>query len=433
MFGLQRPRLTAEHTDSYYAATAPATDYPPLDGDREADVVVVGGGFSGVNTALELAERGREVVLLEARRVGWGASGRNGGQVIGGLCEEPLPRPRGVDHAGMRVLHELGAEGVAIVRDRVAHHGIDCDLRWGYLDVALRKRHLGRLRDNLAARRSRGYPHELRLLDRDEVAAFTGSRAYLGGLYDPTGAGHLHPLRLCQGEAAAAVILGACVHEQTPVERVEHGPRPVVHTPSGRIRARYLVLSTNAYLDGLDERLAAQMIPASSCIIATAPLPEALARTVLPSGAAVCDLRTALDYFRLTPDRRLLFGGLSNYSGRVQRDYAAIMRRKMLRVYPQLEHVAVDYAWNGQFGLSRTGLPQTGQLGPASYYIQAFSGHGVAASHMLARLVAEALDGRRDRFDLLASTAGRRFPGGALLRRPVAVAGMRLLKALDHF
>ncbi|MCR9106173.1 MAG: FAD-binding oxidoreductase [Gammaproteobacteria bacterium] len=431
MFGLHSPAPTKEHTNSYYAATAPETDYPCLSGDIDTDVVVIGGGFSGVNTALEFAQQGVDVVLVEARRIAWGASGRNGGQLIGGLGSDPRAFRRQVGAAGVQELIAMGFECVDIVADRIRQYAIDCDLRWGYCDVALRPRHLRWLREEKAFLEQAGYPHAQELLDAQALGSFVGSRAYLGGLYDATGAGHLHPLKLCQAEAAAAAAQGARIFEQSHVRSIEHSARPRVFTEHGSVTARHLVLCSNGYLGDLDPYLATRMVPASSCIIATEPLPEDLAHSVLPRDIAVCDLRTALDYFRLSPDRRLLFGGLSNYTGLLPRHYRDIMRRKMLKVFPQLEDIAIEHSWEGQMGISMNRMPQTGMLGPASYYIQAFSGHGVAPTHMLARVVSDAISGKRERFELLASLRHWPFPGGRYLRRPLMAMGMLYYKALD--
>jgi len=432
VFGLRSPALADEHTDSYYAARAPGATYPVLEGDLDADVVVVGGGFSGVNTALELAERGIDVVLLEARRIAWGASGRNGGQIIGGVGHDPERFRRDIGDAGVRMMHAIGVECVDIIRERISRYAIDCDLRWGFCEVALKQRHLRAMRATEQQERERGYPHPLRLLDRDELRQFVGSDAYLGGLYDAEGAGHLDPMRLCRGEAAAAAALGARLFELSPAVRLEHGERPRVITPGGSVSAASLVLCGNGYMDYLEPRAERLLVPASSCIICTEPLSATLAASVLPRDIAVCDMRTALDYFRLTADRRLLFGGLANYTGLVPDNYREVLQAKMLRVFPQLQGTAIDYAWDGQLAIGLNRMPQAGMLGPRSYFIQAYSGHGVAPSHVMARLVAEAVSGDSTRFDTVRAIRHWPFPGGRYLRRPVMALGMLYFKALDY-
>ncbi len=433
MLGLRFPALDDKHTDSYYAATTDAETYPALAGDIDADVVVVGGGFSGVNTALELAERGMDVVLLEARRIAWGASGRNGGQVIGGVGHDPERFRHSIGDDGVEMIHRIGVECVDIIRERVAQYAIDCDLRWGFCEVALKPRHLRSLEASEREERARGYPHELQLLDREELRCFVGSDLYLGGLYDPTGAGHVHPMKLCQGEAAAAAALGTKLFELSPVVRMEHGERPRVFTAEGSVQARALVLCGNGYMDYLEPRAAKLLVPASSCIICTAALPEELAASVLPRDIAVCDMRTALDYFRMTADRRLLFGGLANYTGLVPAGYRDVMWKKMLKVFPQLASASIEYAWDGQLAIGMNRMPQAGMLGPNSYYIQAYSGHGVAPSHVMARMAAEAICGDTTRFDVMRAIRHWPFPGGRYLRRPVMALGMLYFKALDFF
>ncbi len=433
MFGLRLPINTREHTGSWYAATAHnEVSYPTLENDIEADVAVVGGGFSGVNTMLELTERGDQVVLLEANRVAWGASGRNGGQIIGGLGHDPDKFRGQIGADGVRRIYDMGVECVEIIRERVARYAIDCDIRWGYCDVALKPKHMDWFRETQAEQREAGYPHELVMLDSDEVKEFVGSERYLGGLYNANGGGHLHPLNLCLGEAKAAVSQGAQVFEQSKVIAIEHGERVTLRTEHGSVRAKRVVLCGNAYMENLVPRLASRVLPASTCMIATEPLGEALANDVLPKDVAVCDPRTALDYFRRTKDNRLLFGGLSNYTGLVPVDYQAVMVNKMLKVFPQLEGVNIEYAWDGQMGISINRMPQLGKLADNLYYVQAYSGHGVAPTHIMARVIAEAMHGESDRFDMLSSIRHMAFPGGKYLRRPAYAVGMSYFKAKDY-
>lgn len=432
MLGLRFPENTREHTGSWYAATASkAADYPVLDGTVDADVAIVGGGFSGINTALELSERGYQVVLLEANRVAWGASGRNGGQIIGGVGHDAGRFRRTIGDDGVRTIYEMGIECVEIIRERVARYDIDCDIRWGYCDVALKPRHMDWFRETQRAQRAAGYPHELVLLDAAEVRQFVGSERYVGGMYNASGGGHLHPMNLCLGEAAAASSLGASIYEQSRVSSIQYGERVTLRTENGAVRARQVVLCGNAYMENLVPKLASRVLPASTCMIATDPLPEPLARSVLPRDVAVCDPRTALDYFRLTPDLRLLFGGLSNYTGLVPVDYEQVMTRKMLKVFPQLEGTRVEYAWDGQMGIGINRMPQLGKLADNVYYVQAYSGHGVAPTHIMARIIAEAIDGESRRFAMMGSIRHMPFPGGKYLRRPAYAVGMSYYKAKD--
>jgi len=424
---MNAPVQRSQHTASYYAASSlPQPDHPVLQGEHVADVCVVGGGFSGLNTALELAERGMSVVLLEAHKIGWGASGRNGGQLIRGVGHglEQLEGIIGKD--GVRQMKLMGLEAVEIVRQRVERFNIPCDLTWGYCDLANKPRDLEGFAEEAEALRGLGYRHELRLLQANEVRSVVGSDRYVGGLVD-MGSGHLHPLNLALGEAAAAAQLGVRLFEHSAVTRIDYGPEVRVHTAQGTVRAKSLVLGCNAYLKDLNPQLSGKVLPAGSYIIATEPLSEAQAHALLPQNMAVCDQRVALDYYRLSADRRLLFGGACHYSGRDPQDIGAYMRPKMLDVFPHLANVKIDYQWGGMIGIGANRLPQIGRLPdqPNVYYAQAYSGHGVNATHLAGKLLAEAISGQHsDGFDLFAQVPHITFPGGKYLRSPLLALGM---------
>ena len=418
---------SARHADSYYAASSlPQLDHPALQGEIVADVCVVGGGFSGLNTALELAERGFSVVVLEARKLGWGASGRNGGQLIRGVGHglDQFANVIGTD--GVRQMKLMGLEAVEIVRERVERYQIPCDLTWGYCDLANKPRDLRGLAEDAEELRSLGYRHEVRLLQAGEMGSVIGSERYVGGMID-MGSGHLHPLNLALGEAAVAKLLGVRLFEQSHVTRIDYGPEVQVHTAQGKVRAKILVLACNAYLNGLNPQLSGKVLPAGSYIIATEPLSEAQAANLLPQNMAVCDQRVTVDYFRLSADRRLLFGGACHYSGRDPKDIGAYMRPKMLQVFPQLAEVKIDYQWGGMIGIGANRLPQIGRLAdqPNVYYAQAYAGHGLNATHLAGKLLAEAISGQQQgRFDLFAQVPHITFPGGKHLRSPLLALGM---------
>ncbi|WP_248731394.1 FAD-binding oxidoreductase [Pseudomonas sp. MWU13-2517] len=418
---------SAQHTSSYYAASSvPQPDYPALAGEIHADVCVIGGGYSGLNTALELAERGFSVVLLEARKVGWGASGRNGGQLIRGVGHglDQFANVIGTD--GVRQMKMMGLEAVEIVRERIERYQIPCDLTWGYCDLANKPHHLQGLAEDAEELRSLGYRHEVRLLQANEMSSVIGSERYVGGMID-MGSGHLHPLNLALGEASVAQRLGVRLFEQSAVIRIDYGSEVNVHTAQGNVRAKTLVLACNAYLNGLNPQLSGKVLPAGSYIIATEPLSEAQAANLLPQNMAVCDQRVAVDYFRLSADRRLLFGGACHYSGRDPQDIAAYMRPKMLKVFPQLANAKIDYQWGGMIGIGANRLPQIGRLAdhPNVYYAQAYAGHGLNATHLAGKLLAEAISGQQQgRFDLFARVPHITFPGGKHLRSPLLALGM---------
>ncbi len=327
----------------------------------------------------------------------------------------------------------MGIECVDIIRDRVAKYSIDCDLRWGYCDVALKPRHMRWLEETLQEERNNNYPHLLKILNAEEIKSYVGSDLYLGGMYNPSGAGHIHPINLCLGEAEAAQDQGAEIFEQSRIERIDYGNSTTLHTDRGTIKAKKVILCGNAYMENLVPKLASRVLPASTCIVVTEPLSQRLANSILPKNVAVCDPRTALDYFRLTADRRLLFGGLSNYTGLVPSDYKNVMYKKMLRVYPQLEGVSINFAWDGQMGIGINRTPQLGKIADNVYYIQAYSGHGVAPTHMMAKIMAEHINDETDRFNIMAKIRHWPFPGGRFLRRPGMAIGMLYFKALDFF
>lgn len=419
----QRPA----HAASYYAASsAPQPDHPPLQEQLTVDVCVVGGGFSGLNTAIELAERGFSVAVLEGRRIGWGASGRNGGQLIRGVGHGLEQFSSVIGTEGVRTMTEMGLEAVEIARQRIEKYDIDCDLTWGYCDLANKPRDLEHLRAEALTLQSLGYRHEVRMLSADQVHTVVGSNQYVGGMVD-MGSGHLHPLNLALGEARAAQQLGVRLFENAMVTRIDYGPQVKVHTATGCVTANTLVLACNAYLNDLNTELSGKVLPAGSYIIATEPLDEATAQQLLPQNFAVCDQRVTVDYYRLSADRRLLFGGACHYSGRDPKDIAGYMRPKMLGVFPQLAEVKIDYQWGGMIGIGANRLPQIGRLNsqPNVFYAQAYSGHGLNATHLAGRLLAEAISGQaQGRFELFAKVPHMTFPGGKLLRSPLLALGM---------
>lgn len=429
------PHMT-EHTASYYAASArQAATYPALDQDLQADVCVVGGGLTGVNAALELAERGLSVILLEARRIGWGASGRNGGQLIRGIGHDVSGFARHVGQDGVRYLKQAGIDSVALVARRIAQYGIDCDLRWGFCELANTPAQFSAFEDEQRDLAELGYPHETRLVGPERMHEIVASDLYAGGLVD-MGSGHLHPLDLVQGEARAAHGLGVRIFEQNPVLRIEHGSTVTLHTARGQVRAQSLVLGCNAHLDELEPRLTGKVLPAGSYVVATEPLPEDLARTLIPQNMALCDQKVGLDYYRLTADNRLLFGGACHYSGRDPKDIGAYMRPKVLKVFPQLAEVRLDYQWGGMIGITANRFPQVGRLSqhPNVFYAQGYSGHGLNVTHWTAKLLAEAIATEQSHgFDVFRAVPHLTFPGGKALRSPLLALGMlwyRLREAL---
>lgn len=422
--------LSHAHTESYYAATVnDFTDFAPLQGARSADVCVIGAGFTGISTALHLAERGYNVHVVEANKVGWGASGRNGGQLIGGISGE-----RKIARHHNRDIEELFSElrwaGHTIVRERIQTYGIQCDLKFGYLDVAIRQRHLRDFQDDYERLQKSGFPHELRLLSKDETRETIGTDAYIGALLN-MGNGHLHPLNLCIGEARAAQSHGATIYEQSPVLDIAKGSKPKVITERGSVTADYVVIAGNAY-HALERQLRGIMFPVKSFIIATEPLSKDLVAEINPQDLAVCDPNFVLEYFRLSADRRLLFGARLNYSG----DDPAVIRqkhrKKMTRIYPQLADARIDYAWGGTIGVPVNRVPQLGRISPNIYYCQGYSGHGVNVTHLAGQIMADAVAGTAERFDLFADIKPFVVPGAHLLTKPMVALGMLYYQIKDR-
>jgi gamma-glutamylputrescine oxidase len=411
-----------EHAASWYAATAnPSPERPALSGEHETDVCIVGGGFSGMSTALHLAERGYSVTVLEAARVGWGASGRNGGQLVNGYSRDldVIEKRYGADAA--RELGSMAFEGVGIIRELVERYSIDCDLRRGGIFAAFNHRQLRELEQQ--KREWEAYGHDsLELLDQDSIRSHIATDLYAGGLYDGW-SGHIHPLNLVLGEAAAVESLGGTIHEHSVVTRVESGDAPVVHTANGKVRARHVVLCGNAYLGDTVPELRDRVMPVSTQVIATEPLDPATIERLFPTGACVEDCNYILDYYRPTADHRVLFGGGTIYGGVTPDDIVGKLRPHLARTFPELADARIDYAWSGNFALTLTRIPHMGRLGDSVYFTHGYSGHGVTTTHLAGRLIAEAIDGEGKRFGTFASLRNYPFPGGRALRVPLTMLG----------
>lgn len=422
--------ITQSHTGSYYAATAnEITDFAPLRGEQSADVCVIGAGFTGVSTALHLAERGYNVHVVEANKVGWGASGRNGGQMIGGIAGEGhMAKHHGRDLEDL--FGELRWAGHEIIRERVQTYGIECDLKYGYVDVAIKERHMRAIHHDYERLRSAGFPHEVRILSREETRAATGTDAYIGALLN-MGNGHLHPLNLCIGEANAAASLGTTIYEQSPVIEIQRGDRPRVVTGNGSISADAVVIAGNAY-HYLERELRGIMFPVNSFIVATEPLSDDVVAAINPRDLAICDPNFVLEYYRLSADKRLLFGGRLNYFGDDPKIIEARHRRKIARHYPQLADVRIDYAWGGSIGVPVTRVPQLGRISPNIFYCQGYSGHGVNVTHLTGQIMADAIAGTLERFDLFADVKPFVVPFAHTFSTPLVALGVLYYQIRDR-
>lgn len=418
------------HTSSWYAATAlPRPDYPRLEGDVRCDVCVIGGGYTGLSTALHLAERGYDVVVVEAGRVGSGASGRNGGQVVTGYNTSMATLAGWVGPEDARKLWDLGEEAKTLLAGRVERHAIDCDLRWGYLFAAIKDRHLREL-EAVRTEWQDGYGYDrLRMVGRDEVRGMVATSRYAGGLFD-SGGGQIHPLNYAIGLARAAERAGARIFEETRAVEIDTGPSPMVRTERASVRARYLVLAANGYLGGLAPKIAAKIMPVATYMIATEPLGDNRATALIPSGIAVADSNFVLNYYRRSPDHRLLFGGGVSYSGLNRPGLRQALRGTMLKFFPQLADVGIDYCWGGNVAITMDRTPHFGRLGPTTFFAHGFSGHGVALTGLAGKLIAEAVAGTAERFDVFARIPHQSFPGGPL-RVPMLVLAMLWYRMRD--
>jgi gamma-glutamylputrescine oxidase len=420
------------HADSYYAATAnPAPARAPLRGDIATDICIVGAGFTGLSAALHLAERGYAVTVLEANKVGWGASGRNGGQALVGVAAG-VPEMRALlGEAWARQIWELSLAAVERQQALIRHHAIDCAYRPGYLQAAWKPRHLPAMQEELALIQGWGYDGA-RLLSAAEARAMVVGPRYAGGLYDDR-SGHLHPLNYALGLAAAAEAAGARIHEDSAALGIDRAAALTVRTALGAVRCRQVVLAGNAYLNHVGSEIEDRVLPVGTYILATEPLDEARARALIPDDICVSDSKHILDYYRFSPDRRLIFGGRASRHSDDPRELADGLRRRMHGLFPRLGDIAAAHLWHGTVAITRNRLPHLGRLDGDIYFAQGYCGHGVALTTLVGQLVAEAIAGTNERFDVFARIPHRPFPGGratALRLRNLATLWYRLLDAL---
>ena len=410
------------YPDSWYAASAnPAPERPALSESVETDVCIIGAGYTGLSTALFLLEQGFRVVVLEAAKVGFGASGRNGGQIVNSYSRDIDTVERSTTPDAARLIGAMAFEGGRIIRERVARYGIDCDLKNGGVFAAFNAKQMQHLEAQKALWERYGYD-QLEMLDHTGIRSVVACERYSGGMLDH-GGGHIHPLNLALGEAAAVESLGGIIHEQSPAVRIERGDRPWVHTPNGRVSAQFVVVAGNAYLGGLVPELAAKSMPCGTQVIATEPLGDERAASLLPQDYCVEDCNYLLDYFRLSADKRLIYGGGVVYGARDPADIDAIIRKKLLKTFPQLHDVRTEFAWTGNFLLTLSRLPQVGRIGDNIYYSQGCSGHGVTYTHLAGKILAEALRGQAERFDAFANLPHYPFPGGRQFSAPLSALG----------
>ncbi len=417
---------------SYYAATAnPWSPRPPLAGNVRADVCIIGGGYTGLSAALHLRKAGFDVVLLEAERVGYGASGRNGGQLYGGMRRDVDWLETSLGVATAKQLWRIGDEARALVKALIDEFKIDCDLTPGIAIAAHRARYVPEYHELVDKLENDYGVTGLQKLDADQITALLGTREYFGGYIDWQAA-HLHPLNLALGIAAAADKAGARIFEGTRANAFTQGQRVRITTAGGSVDAAHVLIATNGYLGNLAPKLASRIMPINNFIVATAPMSADRVSELNPRRVAAGDSRFVINYFRISADGRMLFGGGENYRRGFPADIAGFVRPYLLKIYPQLSDLAIDYAWGGALAITMNRMPHFGRLGSNIYFAHGYSGQGVAMAHLAGKFVADAIRGQSEQFDVLSRIPPPRFPGGRLLRWPGLVLGMTYFALRDR-
>jgi len=420
------------HVDSWYSASANLDlDFPALQGEASTDVCVIGAGYTGLSTAIHLREQGYSVTVLEANKVGWGASGRNGGHVGTGqrADQEDLEKLVGLDQA--KVLWRLGLEAVDTVCQLIQEYNIECELQQGNLHVASKAKECAGLQAEIEHLQSVYGYQQMSYVDKHELSQLTSGKGFHAGLLD-MGARHLHPLNYALGLASAAAELGAQIHEGSRVLSYSEGDRVRIKTEKGEVQARYLVLACNGYLDKLEPRAAGRIMPINNYMLATEPLHEDLARRLIRDNTSMTDSLFVVNYWKLSADNRLLFGGGETYSRRFPADIKNFVRTYMLRIYPELTDTRIDYGWGGTLAITMNRMPDFGRLSSRIFYAHGYSGHGVPIATLAGKLLAEVISGTAERFDVMANVPSPQFPGGTLLRWPGLVAGMLFFSLRDR-
>nr|WP_321458336.1 FAD-binding oxidoreductase [uncultured Cohaesibacter sp.] len=420
------------YPDSYYTATAnPHDSFPSLQGEQLCDVCVIGGGYAGLSSALHLSQQGYKVILLEAHRVGWGASGRNGGQVCTGQRLEQDALEKMVGTAQARLLWNIAVDGIQMVKDLITDHGINCDLKPGTLHVDHKPHYADESKayvDKL--NQEYGYKH-IRYVSKADVEEMLGSKAYYGGMVDMFAA-HLHPLNYALGLGEVVRKAGTAIFENSEVKSIEKGDTVTIKCTEGHVKAKHLIIACNGYIENLVPKVASRVMPMNNYILATEPLGDDLARELIRDDFGVADSKFVINYYRLSADKRMLFGGGETYSFKFPQDIKSFVRKPMLEIYPQLKDVRIDYGWGGTLGITVNRMPYFAKLDKNIINASGFSGHGVAIATIAGKLVAELIDGQASRFDAMEKVPTYPFPGGRHLRHALLVMAMLYYKTRDR-
>ena len=406
--------------------------YPHPDGQIDADIAIIGGGLTGISAALTLAEAGIRAVVLEAGAVGAGGSGRNGGHLCQGWPNDfdRISQQLSPDEAD--IAWQAGMEAVELVKQRIGRYSINCDLRFGYLHAALHRRQMKGLDSWQAEWEARGYDHFTRLGDSAALSEHIGSDAYVGAIHD-TGCGHIQPLKYLHGLARAATLLGASIYEQAPVKKILRGPRKTLLIEGGAsVNASVVILCGNAYLADVGlPAMRRRLAPVTSSILATRPLSDNMVKQLLPTGAAVADENAALNYYRIDGRNRMIFGGRASYTNVDFGDVEPDLRRRMTAVFPLLADAETEQVWSGRIGITVNRIPHFGRTDDDIYFVQGFSGHGVALSGQSGAMLAKAVIGDASQFDVMSKLTHMPFHGGPL-RTPALALGMAWFKLRDR-
>ena len=425
--------MTRAEPNYYFATSPPPPPHLPLRGEIRADVCIVGGGISGLSAALHLIERGFSVALLEAKHLGFGGSGRSGGQTIFGYASGQEKLEKLVGETDARFMWDIALEGMKLQRELIARHSIACEYVAGHMHVGVKPRHDAELRAEVESLHTKYGYRSVRFVDHDELRTIVQSDRYTTGIYDAN-SGHLNPYKYTLGLGQAAARAGVRIFENSWVTKLELAAHAdadnLAHTDSGTVRARHLLIAGNALLGRLVPALSRKLMAVGTYIAATEVLGEERARALITNNSAVADINWVLDYFRRSADHRLLFGGRVSYSGVDPFDSARVLRARIARVFPKL-NPRIEYAWGGYVDITPNRAPHFGRLAPNAYFLQGFSGHGMVLSGIAGKLVAEAMAGSASRFDVFAKIPHRDFPGGTYFRRPALVLAMLWFRLKD--